>query len=280
MTPGARRRKNRKSLAALTYIIIFAAAVFCMVRCLSARVDKRIADAHSASVMHYADLDRVRGAAAESQEKEYEGFRLSFNRNTKVPDWVSWELLRTETDGPVSRSNRFHTDFDLDGCPDTKDYSQSGFDRGHLCPAADQKWSSQAMSDCFYMSNIAPQKHELNAGAWKTLEEKERLWAQRDSALIIVAGPVFTTSRPERIGNAGVAVPDAFFKVLLSPYSLPPRAIGFVYDNARCPGNMANYSTTVDRVEEITGLDFFFNLPDDIEEQVEGYSNFNDWNKN
>lgn len=148
-----------------------------------------------------------------------------------------------------------------------------------MCPSADQKWSADAMRDCFVMTNMTPQDHALNAGAWATLEKKERVWAQRDSALVIVAGPIYSTTDKERIGDTGVLVPAAFFKVLLAPYLDRPRAIGFIYPNSKAPGNMADYAVSVDRVEELTGLDFFYALPDEIETEVESKYSFNDWNR-
>ena len=135
------------------------------------------------------------------------------------------------------------------------------------------------MHDCFVMTNMAPQDPSLNSGAWRTLETKERLWAKRDSAIVIVAGPIYTDSDRKRIGDSGVRVPSAFFKVLLAPYTEYPRAIGFVYPNMHSPGNMADYSMSVDEVEKITGLDFFYNLPDDIEEKVERSASFKEWNR-
>lgn len=134
------------------------------------------------------------------------------------------------------------------------------------------------MEDCFVLANICPQDHALNAGAWKTLEEKERQWARRDSLIVIVAGPIYEKSDTQRIGEAGVRVPSAFFKVLLAPALDKPRAIGFVYPNMTAPGNMQNYSMTVDEVEQITGYDFFYNLPDDIENEVESKASFKEWN--
>lgn len=213
-----------------------------------------------------------------SVEKKYEGFIAYFNPERHTPNCISWILHREETNGTSDRSNKFWTDKDVEGCPDTRDYTKSGYDRGHLCPAGEQKWSAEAMHHSFVMTNICPQKHELNSGAWKTLEEKERLWANRDSILVIAAGPVYNSPDPERIGQIGVAVPDAFFKVLLAPYATPIRAIGFVYPNMKSPGNMENYATTVDEVEKITGLDFYSSLPDDIETQVEAVASFIEWN--
>lgn len=275
-TAGARRRRKSRNFTAMIAVLLCVGVVFFIIR-MQARRSETPEAGITSMVKHYHDLESVNGAPENSTEKDYEGFRLSFNPVNKTPDWVGWELLATEVDGNVTRSNKFHTDYEVEGCPDTRDYTRSGYDRGHLCPAADQKWSSQAMSDCFYMTNMAPQKKELNTGAWKTLEEKERIWARRDSALVIVAGPIYTGQTDKRIGEAGVRVPDAFYKCILAPYANPPRAIAFVYDNARCPGNMANYVTTVDQVEAITGLDFFYNLPDEIENEVERHSEFKKW---
>lgn len=224
------------------------------------------------------DYARVQAGTPE-QIVEYEGFRVSFNQDNKTPNWVAWELLGSEADGPVKRSDNFWQDPAVKGCPDRKDYSNSGFDRGHLCPAADQKWSVEAMNDCFSMANMAPQDHSLNSGAWATLEKKERVWAQRDSAIVIIAGPIYTDSDRQRIGNAGVRVPSAFFKVMIAPYLDKPRGIGFVYPNMSAPGNMKNYAMSIDDVEKITGMDFFYNLPDDIEDRIESQFSFKEWDK-
>ena len=219
------------------------------------------------------------GEGVPEQIVEYEGFRVSFNPDNKTPNWVAWELLGSETDGQESRYNKFWQDTKVDGCPTTKDYSNSGYDRGHLCPAADQKWSKQAMIDCFSLANIAPQDHSLNSGAWSTLEKKERYWAERDSAIVIIAGPIYTEEDTKRIGEAGVRVPSAFFKVMIAPYLDHPRGIGFVYPNMTSPGNMRDYSMTIDEVEELTGIDFFYNLPDELETQIESTSSFKAWDQ-
>lgn len=227
----------------------------------------------------YRDLDLVRGSSSKAIRKDYTGFRLAFNPDNRTPEWVAWELLGAETDGPASRSDNFWQDQDVENCPTTGDYARSGYDRGHLCPAADQKWSTEAMNDCFVMTNICPQDHSLNSGAWNTLENKERNWAARDSAIVIVAGPIYEPTDTKRIGRTGVRVPSAFYKVLLAPYVQQPRSIAFIYPNMSSPGSMENYVTTVDEVEKLTGLDFFYNLPDSIEDKVEAVSSFRDWNR-
>lgn len=232
------------------------------------------------AALHYKDLDRVATpAGVASQLKGYEGFNLSFNKDNGTPNWVAWELLGAEADGEQERYNRFWQDEDIEGCPQHSDYTHSGYDRGHMCPAADQKWSYEAMVDCFSMANICPQDHSLNSGAWNTLENKERVWARRDSAIVIVAGPIYDVTDRTRIGEASVRVPGAFFKVMAAPYADPPRGIAFIYPNMSSPGNMENYVTTIDDVEAVTGLDFFGTLPDDIEQQIEKSSSFKEWNR-
>jgi len=233
-----------------------------------------------AETQNYGDLLKVTlPANTPSQIKQYNGFTLSFNKNNSTPNYVAWELLASETDGTNSRTNKFWKDHEIDGCPAPSDYKNSGYDRGHMIPAADQKYSQDAMNDSFSMANITPQDHALNSKAWASLEKKCRLWAQRDSALIIIAGPIYTPQDNIRIGYQGIKVPSAFFKVIIAPYLQNPRGIAFIYPNMRAPGNMQNYSTTIREVEKITGFDFFPTLPDQIENQIETTSSFKEWNQ-
>lgn len=228
---------------------------------------------------HYDGLENVTiPQDLTSQIKEYTGFTLSYNKDNRTPNYVAWELLGTEVSTEWPRNDNFWQDSEIEGCTKHSDYTGSGFDRGHMCPAADQKWSEQAMIDCFVMANMCPQLHDLNAGAWEKLEEKERTWAKRDSAVMIIAGPIYSEGETY-IEKSKVRVPDAFFKVLLAPYLDAPRGIAFVYPNMKCPGNMQDYATSIDEVEKITGFDFFKELPDDIEEKVEATYSFTDWNK-
>lgn len=229
---------------------------------------------------HYPGLETVIIPEDIPQEiKEYRGFSVSFNKDNHTPNYVAWELLGNEVSLENERYNKFWKDKELSGCPDTRDYSYSGFDRGHMCPAADQKWDYQGMVDCFVMANICPQDHSLNSGAWLTLENKERQWAQRDSALMIIAGPIYAETDTQRIGNIGVRVPGAFFKAFLAPYVENPRAIAFVYPNMVAPGNMKDYAMSIDELEDILNFDLFPALPDDIEEKVESSYSFVEWNR-
>ena len=210
----------------------------------------------------------------------YPGFTVSFNPEAHQPNWVAWELLASETDGESNRESNFTTDYNVEGCSTTDDYRGSGYDRGHMAPAGDMKWSAETMRESFLMTNICPQAGDLNRGAWKKLEEKCRQRAVADSAVVIVCGPIFSPGEGvERIGKTGVAVPRRFFKVVLSPYTDPPKAIGFIMPNGYVKGGMQTHAVSVDSVEAVTGHDFFSALPDEVENRIEAECDFSRWSR-
>lgn len=198
------------------------------------------------------------------------GYTVKYDADFKTPQWVAWQLTDSKAQGSESRYNKFMPDPDVIGAKAySKDYSNSGYDRGHMAPAADMKWSRQAMIESFYMTNVCPQNRNLNRGDWKDLEEKEREWAIRYGTVSIAAGPIYYTHSPQRIGANKVAVPDAFFKVLLVNYPQAPKAYGFIFQNKAGSHSLSYYQLTVDEVEEQTGMDFFSKLPDDVEKRIE-----------
>lgn len=161
------------------------------------------------------------------------GFRLSFNARTLCPNWVAWELTALEAKAKGSRHDYFEADPALPTAQQVvhADYRASGYDRGHMCPAADMKWSMRAQRECFYMSNICPQDRSLNSGSWKKLEEACRRWAQREGRVYIVAGPVFKPK--QKITTIGrylkISVPHGFFRVVLSLRKGKEKAIAFYF---------------------------------------------------
>ncbi len=209
------------------------------------------------------------------------GYRLSFNRETLCPNWVAWELTANETEGRVQRSNDFRPDEMLPYRYQvtTDDYKHSGYDRGHMCPSADMKWSSTAQSECFFMSNICPQTHALNAGGWEKVERACRRWAKREGKVYIVCGPIFNDARKQLyIGKSvKIRVPNAFFKVVLSLKKGEEKAIGFYFTNRDGKQNMGDATKTVDEIEKITGMDFFPQLNDALERRVEAQNNLSLW---
>ncbi|WP_279120306.1 DNA/RNA non-specific endonuclease [Bacteroides acidifaciens] len=205
------------------------------------------------------------------------GYTVSYNKELKLPNWVSYELTREETKGKEKRNNRFIADPLVKGIIATNaDYARSGYDKGHMAPAADMKWSPQAMKESFYFSNMCPQHPQLNRRGWKNLEEKIRDWAIADSAIIIICGPIIT-KQPKTIGKNKVAVPKQYFKVILSPFVRPMRAIGFLFNNRQALEPLSTYAVTVDSIERLTNMDFFASLPDEIENKIEAEKNYFQW---
>lgn len=211
---------------------------------------------------------------------EHTGYTLSFNREHNNPNWVAWELTADEAVGTLPRDDNFQPDPEIAENHQVvhADYKGSGYDRGHMAPAADMKWSSRAMAECFYMSNICPQTHTLNAGGWETLESACRRWAKQEGAVYIVCGPVYKGSKHKTIGqHLKITVPEGFFKVVLSMNKGKEKAIGFYYANSNAKQTMQTTATTVDDIEARTGMDFFVNIDDRLEERIESTFSLKQW---
>jgi endonuclease G len=279
----ARRRKRKSSFPIKTILFIVCIAIVVagwMDMNKSCAKERKTTNSTKIETSYSEDLCKVivpEGTV--EQIIEYPGFTVSFNKKHHQPNWVAWELTREETKGTEPRSNNFAPDLNIDGCATLADYRGSGYDRGHMAPSADMKWSAASMEACFYLTNMSPQVSALNSGAWGKLEDKCRSWADRDSAIIIVCGPVLTDRITKTIGETKVSVPSRYFKVVLAPYANPPRAIGFIMPNSKVEGGMQKAAVSVDEVERVTGFDFFSELPDDIENEVESQCNFTLWSR-
>ena len=202
-----------------------------------------------------------------------EGFVLVYSTSLRVPLWVGYELTGQEVRGDLPREDNFKKDPDLgDDSPSASSYQGSGYDRGHMIPAGDVKWSEAAMEESFLMSNVVPQLPSLNRGPWKALEEAVRELAEKEGALIIITGPVITAKQYPGIEQAGSIIPEYFFKVVLD-YSEPGLAAwGFIFPNndKMLEGReYRDFLFSVDQVEQYTGYDFFALLPDEIEADLE-----------
>lgn len=208
------------------------------------------------------------------------GYTVSFNTDWLIPNWVAYELTAEEVQGVEPRSNKFEPDPQIWQSPSTEEYKNSGYDRGHMAPAADMKWSKQAMEESFYTSNICPQNKNLNKGDWKDLEEHVRAMATKYDHIYITCGPIVST-KPKTIGQNSyinrVSVPDAFYKVILRKNNESWSAVGFMMPNQAGHKPLNKYAISVDDIEIITDIDFFVALPDSIEEIVESTYNLTDW---
>ncbi len=208
-------------------------------------------------------------------------YTLQYNNETEQPDWVAYKVTKNMIiSGNVKRTDDFRVDPWVPGGSATpQDYYKSGYDKGHLCPAADMAFSQEAMSETFYMSNMSPQKPEFNRGGWKKLEEKERKWAVEDGVIFIVDGPIFYKDKIHKeIGSNKVGVPDAYFKVILDNEEPDLKGIGFIMPNSKISEPLKYYSVSIDDVEKLTGFNFFSNLSEDVQNKIESRANYDEWN--
>lgn len=205
-------------------------------------------------------------------------YTASYNSDLRIPNWVAWQLTGAHTEGKNKRAGvKFQEDTDvpLPRAVDF-DYVRSGYDRGHLCPSADNRWDATAQEQSFLLTNVCPQDHNLNVGDWHELENLCRKWAKTYGSIYIVAGPVLLKGKHKTIGKNKVTVPEAFFKVVLCMEG-KPKAIGFIYRNESGNRPKSYYVNTIDDVERISGIDFFPALPDDVEKSVETTCNLEEW---
>jgi endonuclease G len=197
------------------------------------------------------------------------GFSLLYNENHEQAAWVAYELNKEKTVKIAPRTNKFIPDPKVKtGTATNNDYKNSDYDRGHLAPAADMGWSYPSMNESFYFSNMSPQVPGFNRGIWKKLEELVRTWAVENESIYIVTGPILTDNLPA-IGQNKVSVPASYYKVILD-YSLPEiKAIAFIIPNKSSDLPLQTYVVTIDTVEKITDIDFFYLLPDEQETIIE-----------
>lgn len=201
------------------------------------------------------------------------GYVVSHNNQKKVPYWVSYHMQEDYLWRKVERTDDFRPDARLPEAQraELSDYRHSGYDRGHMVPADDMARSAQTMSESFLLSNITPQIGPgFNSGIWSSLENKAQKWTAERGHVWVIAGPLFLENYYV-IGN-GVAVPTHFFKIIAS-YSSENEsmdAIAFLLPHARNHGEaLPQFITSIDKIEEVSGLDFFHELDDPIEVALE-----------
>ena len=224
-------------------------------------------------------IEALATRATSEELLQYEGFYVSYNKEWLIPNWVSYELTAEETSGPYSRKGKdFQADPEVHFLQaDGYDYRGSGWSRGHMAPAADFKWSDKAIAETFYYTNICPQDVQLNNRYWNTLENKVRFWANLFGSIYVVTGPIVDGHNTKRIGNHGVRVPDAFFKVILASSEGRWTSIAFIMQNTPEPRQLKDCATTVNEIETLSGFDLFYFLEDSIEEQVESMLDYKTW---
>ena len=198
----------------------------------------------------------------------HRGYTLSYNFKYKQANWVEYLLTKDETVKRFQRGEFFAPDPLIPGTNFSIDYQKSGYDRGHLAPAADMGYSMETMVQSFFYSNMSPQLPRFNRGVWKKLEMQVRNWAVEYDSLYVVTGPIFSESM-KVIGPHRIAVPKAYYKVLLQKRNGEWLGIGFVLPNGSLKGDIMSFATSIDKVEQMTWIDFFWGLDDEIEKKIE-----------
>ncbi len=220
-------------------------------------------------------------AGTQGQVIDHGGFILSYYEDWEQAEWVAYILTRAHLEEDwTKRDDHFRPDPAVrDASATTADYRGSGYDRGHLAPFADFAWNAELADATFYLSNVSPQARQFNGGVWRELEELTRDWARKNERLYVVTGPVIPLGEQGRIGRESrVAVPRAFYKVLLDLDEPQQKGIGFVIPNAVSFEPLENYALSIDAVEEATGIDFFAELmPQLLEDSLERTANPDLW---
>ena len=229
---------------------------------------------------YYNDLkNETRGSASNSfnylpsskskQIVEHAYYSLSYNEENEQAEWVAYELNLKHIEYNDFKRPYFKEDpLVKTQSASWRNYKNSGYDKGHLCPAADRRFNKKAHDETFLTSNISPQLHKFNAGIWNDLEKKIRYWLKKDKQLYIVTGPVFGSSK-KTIGSEYVTVPTHFFKIILKYGNGEPKMMGFLIPHNTNSRQLKQFVTPVNEIERLSGFDFFKELPDDIENSLE-----------
>ncbi len=208
----------------------------------------------------------------------HKGYFVSYDLVRKIPAWVAYYIVPERMNKANRRSNDFRPDplIPLEYSATNDDYKASGFDRGHLAPAADMAWSTEVMSESFYFSNMTPQDPGFNRGIWKKLEDQVRKWAAEYDTMLIITGPL-----PGRdkgfIGQGKVAVPAAFYKALVAWNHPSAQGIAFVMPNESSSQPLSSFAITIDSLESVLACNLFAALPEPAQQRAESTINWHFW---
>ena len=207
----------------------------------------------------------------------HDHFTLSYHERYEQAEWVAYTLKREHLTYDDRERPYFIEDPKVrTKSADWRNYRGSGYDRGHLCPAGDRRFSEYAYNQTFYTSNISPQRKDFNAGIWNRLEMQVRSWCKQYGTLQVVVGGVLESGLQE-IGDEDVAVPERYYKIISRGESDELEVIAFMMPHYESQRPLQDFVVTIDQVEEATGIDFFSELPDSIENKIEAQAKTRSW---
>lgn len=208
---------------------------------------------------------------------KHQHYWLSYNDSYEQAEWVAYELAKSH----LTSDDRVRPFFIEDPkvkskSADWRNYKGSGYDRGHLCPAGDRRFSDYAFKETFYTSNITPQKRDFNSGIWNNLEMKARSWCKRYERLYIITGGILEEGLPA-IGEEDVAVPKSFFKIVARGSEEKLKILAFLIPHSATTESLENYLVPVNTIEELSGINFFEKVPDQFENAIEQNVDISGW---
>ncbi|MCF7568937.1 DNA/RNA non-specific endonuclease [Sabulilitoribacter arenilitoris] len=212
-----------------------------------------------------------------NQVIHHNGYSLSYSEPHEQAEWVAYELKKSH----LSNTNHKRPYFEIDntvktGAANWRNYRNSGYDRGHLCPAGDRRYNKSAHDETFLTSNISPQKHDFNSGIWNKLEQKVRYWASKYDGVFVITGGILTKNM-KTIGDEAVSVPNQFYKILIDNNTGKTKMIAFLMPHKESNKPLYRFVVSVDTIEKLTGIDFFPELDDVIENKLEASSSYKGW---
>jgi len=209
---------------------------------------------------------------------KHKAMHLGYFEKHEQAEWVMHMILPDVINGNVSRTNDFRLDPLVSTTTSTKaDYWYSGYDRGHLAPSADFRWSQTALSESYFYSNMSPQRPELNREKWAELENLLRDYViQYKDEIYVITGPVLNDSLPA-MQNEGreneVSIPEMYYKVMIDITGDTVTGLAFLMPNKSNGYPVLSYATSIDKIEELTGINFFPNLPEKLQAKIESNTN-------
>jgi endonuclease G len=219
-------------------------------------------------VVSFGQLKFLPSSNGEVVEHTY--YSLSYLEEHEQAEWVHYKLNSSMLKGEIPRKKNYTLDRKVStGSAKTSDYTNSGFDRGHLVPAADMKMDFTSVKEAAYMSNISPQKPKFNQGVWKKLEENARDLAKK-TELYITTGGVLSSADLKKIGKNNLSVPDQFYKIIYDTKN--QKMFAYLMPNKKIDSR-EKYVVTVDSIETLTGIDFYHQLDDELENKLESIKN-------
>ena len=204
-----------------------------------------------------------------------DAYSFSYKEEYEQSEWVAYELTKKDMPNADYKRPYFNQDKSVTTkSADWRNFKNTKYNKGHLCPAADRKSSYAMYEMTFLTSNASPQLYDFNAGIWNRLEQKIRYWAERYNGVYVVTGGVLEDGL-KTIGKEDVAVPNYFYKVILTKDKA--NMIGFLVPHKDSDKPLYSFVVPVDEIEKKTGIDFFSALPDAIEDKLEANKGYQNW---